>query len=367
MNPSVTTRFRLWLAALALAAAVGPTTIAAAAEPDAPRVTGPYTHENLTVFLVHAAKQDGRDFITLDEGLKAGLVTVSEKEQAQVRELQIENRGDRPLFLQEGDRLKGGKQDRTIYSSLVVPPHSGKVGVPTFCIEPGRWQPQGGQGAAFGVTLNAALAPKEVRQAAKFSKDQQEVWDAVGEQKRQAGADMLAPSATTSLNELFDAPKVRELSDAFAKALADVPRKHADAVGVAVAVNGKIEEVDVYPNHALLAKLYPRLLQSYALQATLAKGRAKDGKPVTPAAVAEFLAEAKKKPERDEAVNADNRLRLAVSGKAGYATTFYQGAAVHQQVLRLSPPAPRSGGGPAANPAPQPQRPTAPPNDRPKR
>src|SRR5262245_57695614 len=91
-------------------------------------VTGPYAHENVSVFLIHTQTlQDDREFITLDEGLKEGVVKVTEKEQAQVSELEIDNQSERPLFLQEGDRLQGGKQDRTVITSIVVPAKSGKM------------------------------------------------------------------------------------------------------------------------------------------------------------------------------------------------------------------------------------------------
>src|SRR6266478_614713 len=103
-------------------------------------VTGPYAHENLSVFLIHSPHQDERDFITLDQGLKEGWVKVSEKQREEVGELQIENQSEYPLFLQEGDRLQGGKQDRIIIASLVVPPKSGKMIVPAFCIEQSRWR-----------------------------------------------------------------------------------------------------------------------------------------------------------------------------------------------------------------------------------
>jgi len=42
-------------------------------------ITGPYAHENMSVFLIHSPNQDERDFITLDQGLKEGWVKVSEK------------------------------------------------------------------------------------------------------------------------------------------------------------------------------------------------------------------------------------------------------------------------------------------------
>src|SRR5438034_2385259 len=76
------------------------------------RVSGPYAHENLTVFLLHGKDKDDRDYLTLDQGLDKKFVAISEKQQAQVGELQIENKSDRYLFLQEGDRLQGGQQDR---------------------------------------------------------------------------------------------------------------------------------------------------------------------------------------------------------------------------------------------------------------
>src|SRR5262249_18275521 len=70
-------------------------------------ITGPYTHENLSVFLLHSPNQDDREFITLDQGLKEGWVKVSEKQKQEVGELQIENQSEYPLFIKEGDRLQG--------------------------------------------------------------------------------------------------------------------------------------------------------------------------------------------------------------------------------------------------------------------
>jgi hypothetical protein len=301
-------------------------------------LTGPFSHENLSVFLIHAPTQDEREFITLDQGLKDGLVKITEKAEEQVGELRIDNRSDYPLFLQEGDRLTGGKQDRTIYASLVVPPKSGPMVVPTFCIEQGRWS-QGKRGPAFESPTNVALAPKPTREAAKFSKSQDKVWESVRVQKQKAAQAKLAGNSNSSLNETFDSPEVTKLSSSFAKALADVLHDRTDAVGVAVVVNGTIEEVNVYPNHALLCKLYPRLLQSYALQATLEKEKAKDAPAVSVEEVAKFMAEGKAKAQREEKINRDNRLVVIDrSDDTACAKTQYQGAVVHQQILKRSAP-----------------------------
>src|SRR5262249_2352461 len=139
------------------------------------RVQGPVTHQDLTVFLLCSDHQDGTDFLTLEGGLREGLGTITERENEQVRALRIENRRDRPLYLQEGERLVGGKQDRTIISSLVIPPKSGQTSVPTFCVEHSRWT-EGAKGREFGFSVNPALAPKGVRGAAKVEGDQKLVW-----------------------------------------------------------------------------------------------------------------------------------------------------------------------------------------------
>jgi hypothetical protein len=305
-------------------------------DPGSYEITGPYAHQNLSVFLIHSPSQDDREFITLDQGLKEGWVKVTEKQQEQVGQLQIENQSDYPLFLQEGDRLQGGKQDRIIIASLVVPPQSGQMTVPTFCIEQRRWQ-EGTQGVFFAGTANTALAPKATRAAAKFDNNQQKVWQSVREQKLATVAASLAGSSNSSLNEALDSPQVKKISDEFAQALQDVLQEHEDAVGVAIVVNGNIEEVNVYPNHALLSRLYPRLLQSYALQATLEKEKAKDAKPVATADIAKFMSQDKAKSKREQTINADNHAYMAVDFDGNEAaTTFYKGAAVHRQVMAKS-------------------------------
>jgi hypothetical protein len=296
------------------------------------QATGPYSHENLTVFLLEADEQDDRDYITLDKGLKDGVVKVSEKGEAEVQQLEIDNQSDHYLFLQEGDRVSGGQQDRIIVTSLVVPPRSGKMPLPSFCIEASRWV----GGKEFHATSNAALAAKDVRQAAKVDHEQGKVWDSVGGLKRQASSagGVRAPNTNSSLNETFDSPQVKKLSDEFAQALGDVLKEHPKAVGVAIVVNGKIEEVNIYPSHQLLGKLYPRLLQSYALQAAMTKDKASDAETVTFADIRAFLSEDYDKVKRtSREVNADNRLRLCDQDKKVECQTRYEGKLVHRQWL----------------------------------
>ena len=294
-----------------------------------PRITGPYVHENLAVYLIHSDHQDDRDFITLDEGLRDGTVTVTEKDQEQVSELLLENKSSKPLFVQEGDRVKGGKQDRIVGLSFVVPSQSGPRRVPSFCIERGRWDGDKAR-LAFGNTQSSALAEKSVRAAAKADKDQGGVWESVGRVKRKAQLELGAENSNTSLNETLDSEKAKKAVEPYVKALEQILAGKSDVVGVAFALNGRIEEVNVYPGFKLLAKLYPRLLGSYALAAALEK---KEGAAPPVSEVAAFMKECREKSKRTEQVG-ENRVTIRDNEEKIECLTEYQGQAVHSQWMR---------------------------------
>ena len=83
------------------------------------RVTGPFAHENLAVYFVHGASAGGPVPLTLQEALAKGSVQVIET--GRVNELQIENTGGEQVFVQAGDIVKGGKQDRVLTVSFLLP------------------------------------------------------------------------------------------------------------------------------------------------------------------------------------------------------------------------------------------------------
>jgi hypothetical protein len=295
-------------------------------------VVGPYVHENMTIFLLNSNEQDDREFITLDEGLKDGVIKVSEQNQARVNQLEIDNESNHYLFLQEGDRVVGGQQDRIIITSLVIPPKSGKMQLPSFCVEAGRWQGQKG----FYAGANAALAPKDVREASKVVNEQSIVWDQVRNIKKRAAdtAAVNAPNTNTSLNETLEAPQVKEVSEKCSEALKDILAERPNAVGVVVAVNGTIEEVNIYPNHKVLAKQYPRLLKSYALQAAITEKKGETPETLSVADVCSYMTERKEQAEEQTRdVNNDNKLAVCPSADKTECKTTYAGRVVHTQWL----------------------------------
>jgi len=287
------------------------------------KVLEPIRHGNLTVFPVVAAKSyPTGEFMTLDEGLRSGDVVVTEAGNvqglirrhpapairndgggAQVNRLVLVNNSKRPLLLLAGEIVSGGKQDRVIGKDRIVPAESDPVDLSVFCVEPGRWvetsQNFGASEAMYGGTVGgpiarahppmAMMAQPSVRAKAMADKDQSQVWAEV--RKQQSAMETVevsaaAPEVATEIAQTSSYAKVNENAevkrqvDAVAKPIEQNYQslirqlRDRNAVGVVVAVNGRIIWADVFASTDLLEKYWPKLVRSYASEAVVT--RAKD-------------------------------------------------------------------------------------------
>ena len=128
------------------------------------RLTGPYEHDNLAIYLNHREGSDSESVpLTLQEALEQEVVKVIET--GDVKELVVRNLGERGIFIQSGDMVKGGKQDRVLIVSMILPPSSSDVPIGAFCVEQGRWAARGQENAAE-FSASTELAPsKALRRA----------------------------------------------------------------------------------------------------------------------------------------------------------------------------------------------------------
>jgi hypothetical protein len=264
----------------------------------------PITQGNLTVFpVVAVTTHDTSEFLTLDEGLRSGDVVITEAGRvaglvrrpqvrvqsysgAQVNQLVLVNNSKRPLLLLAGEIVTGGKQDRIIGKDRIVPVGAEPIDLNVFCVEPGRWTEQTAQfkpGSAGGAG-GAFMAQPAVRANAMGAKSQQQVWDAVNENNRKTKEMMRlnAPPAvaeavggTTSYAQVMGNKDVQHEIDKVAAPIAQsyerVIRELRDrkAVGVVVAVGGRIIWADIFASTELLQKYWPKLARSYAAEAML--------------------------------------------------------------------------------------------------
>ena len=234
-------------------------------------IAGPYTHDNLSMYLLLGGDTfDGNRFIPLDDALEQKCVVVHET--GNVGELEVENLSELfDLYIQAGDVVKGGRQDRTLGVDFVLPAKSGRVPIPSFCVESGRWHRRAAEEAGSFSSSKSYLSSKKLRMAAKFSKSQGEVWQKVAETQEDLSASLDKPLyAAASLTsyqltvEDEDLQKRKETyRAAFAKILDDQPR----AVGYAFVINGEINTADAYGSGTLFRKLWNKLLDATILEA----------------------------------------------------------------------------------------------------
>jgi ARG/rhodanese/phosphatase superfamily protein len=317
-------------------------------------MSGPYTHKNLTIFLLHGAGQSqSRAPLTLQEAMKRKLVVV--RETGDVNRLTIQNRSNQDVFVQAGDIVKGGQQDRVLALDLIVPPKSGRIPIDAFCVEQGRWSRRGNEAVtAFSVSDNA-LASKDLKIAANARKSQSEVWANVSKAQEKLAANLrLAPSATpapgrarrgagpasggvpmgiapqaslspptraadrsenatlytpaagltlagqlglssrvspSSLQLTLENKLVKDTANDYVKNLSSIINGKRDLIGFVFAINGQINSADVYSSNALFAKLWPKMLEASAIEAIAELKAEEKFQPVEADAVETFLRE----------------------------------------------------------------------------
>ncbi len=275
--------------------------------PSGYKVLEPIRHGNLTVFPVVAAhSHDTQEFLTLDEGLRSGEVIVTESGSvqplmrrrratptpsgAQVNQLVLVNNSRRPLILLAGEIVTGGKQDRVIGKDRIIPAESDPVDLGVFCVEPGRWTGSSdrfGVGGAAASAVAAPMAAPNVRAKAMADKDQSKVWAEVGRAREAMAGSVTVDGAaqvingTTSYAGVMDNREVKQKVDSVAEPIQRNYQsliqqlREQNAVGVVVAVNGKMVWADIFASTNLLEKYWPKLVRSYAAEAVVT--RTKDG------------------------------------------------------------------------------------------
>jgi hypothetical protein len=221
---------------------------------------------------------------------------------AEVNRLVLVNNSKHPLLLLAGEVVTGGKQDRVVGKDRIIPGESDPVDVSVFCVEHGRWT---NTSEKFDTHASIMLQPS-VRMKAMADQDQQKVWDEVGRSRTAMAGAVAAPPAHPSatpvpgqvsetvtvtasdamveLNATSSYAKAREnksvqkqvesITEPMQKAYESVIKqlRNQNAVGVVVAVKGRIVWADMFASSSLLAKYWPKLLDSYASEALTAQG-----------------------------------------------------------------------------------------------
>jgi hypothetical protein len=336
---------------------------AAAPSPDPVRISGPVTHENLSVFFIHGTSEPGKAPLTLEEALAKRTVEV--RETGNVNQLEIENKGNEPVFIQAGDIVKGGQQDRTLMVSLLLPAKSGRIPIDSFCVEQGRWSARGKEDvktfasssghvpsrdmkiamqapaakAADPATNSAAGRGQYAQRAGgdDTSRKQRAVWDGVARLQKnladKVGTPVAAPESTSSLQLALENTKLVTEQKSYVEALRKAGEASDDIVGYVFAINGQVSSGDVYPSNALFRKMWAKLLNAGATEAIGQRNEAPPAPPPSTEAVNGFLAGADQGKKEEKPLTAGLRQETREGEKAYLFETASAKGFVHRNYL----------------------------------
>lgn len=194
-----------------------------------------------------------------------GLV-VDELETAAVPALSVRNPKNKPILLVEGEHLVGGKQNRTVNATVLVPPKS-ELEIPVSCVERGRW----GRKRAYDkdpsflhnrvrsemqATVNTSMRHEGSRRG-----DQGRVWGEVDDIL--AGLDVESETSAAA-----DAERVYRRNDSLSKAVSELAKLGPlpNQNGVVVTHGDWVKAVDLFGSPHLLAAHWKALTRSYLLE-----------------------------------------------------------------------------------------------------
>jgi hypothetical protein len=282
-------------------------------------------HGGLLVFWLTVKDQaPALDVATLDEARRSGALLITERDQATVPELIIENRGKGHVLLLAGEILVGGKQNRVLREDILLSPLSGPRPIGVYCVEQGRWNEGRKEFESKGSLAQPGLRSKLMERP-----DQGRVWDQVAKAAREAAPASQSP--TGSYQAIYDDSKIKDHTDEIERA---APlRPPALAHGAAVFAGASLSGLDLFHSPGLFAREWPKLLRAYAVE-TYGKMLPRD------------VPEAKLRTHVEALLAQAARVEGSVQGNAGVGQLFefrlagnrgaallFEGRAIHTAIL----------------------------------
>ena len=218
----------------------------------------PLTKGNLTIFPVYGRDQAkiGSEYLTLEEALKQKVIQVKEMPDAEVSRVSVTNKGSKMIYLMAGDLILGGQQDRIISRDTIVPVGAKNFIVEVFCVEHGRWG--GGQHFEGGEIASSSL-----RRETQQTKQQDKVWNKVARE----AAKTKSVTRSGTYRAVAGNKATQQQVASYTQTLNTQLAKDRRALGLVVAINGRVTAADVFADSNLFHKQRAKILKSYALDA----------------------------------------------------------------------------------------------------
>ena len=233
-------------------------------------VGSPITRLGVSFFPVYLAANGLPPIAT---GEASGLV-IDELDEASVGTLRVRNPGDTPVLVVEGEHFIGGKQNRALNATVLVPAKT-DLEIPVSCLERGRW------GRRQAYRRDEAFAPNRVRatqqagvarsmgQRGSRDGDQSAVWREVDQMLGHADVESSTAAAADARREAYRRDRSRANAVEKLAAMGPLPGQ----CGIAITHGRGVQGMDLFGAPDLLAAHWPALIRSYLLESPAVHGR----------------------------------------------------------------------------------------------
>jgi ARG and Rhodanese-Phosphatase-superfamily-associated Protein domain len=219
----------------------------------------PVEHRGVVVAPLFPRLKPRAEYVTLEEALPLGFCVAEVDAAGSVPELLAVNPLDSNVLLYDGEELLGAKQNRILNVTVLVAAQS-ETRIPVSCVEEGRWH---ARSVYFGAAPYAAYPELRRRKAERLSAAplergaaQGEVWQALAEKAGRLGVH----SPTGAQADVF-AARERDLGS-----LRGAFPLQPGQSGALLALGDRLC-LDYVSRPEAFARLYPRLLEGYLLDA----------------------------------------------------------------------------------------------------
>jgi hypothetical protein len=222
------------------------------------------SYRNLAVFPLLSGYAADWEYITLDEALTEDLIEVMEKDEVgSVPELKVLNKSPKMVLILDGEELVGAKQNRIVNTTILIQGKSTTV-IPVSCVEQGRWSYESPRFHSKERLMSAQLrglkaeqVHRSIRTSDDFRSDQGAIWADISSK----AARMEAESPTMAMSEIYE--KKRAVLDGYVGHF----RLAEMQVGAVFLINGKVVGLDSFGKPETFAKVFKKMVESYALDA----------------------------------------------------------------------------------------------------
>jgi len=198
-------------------------------------------------------------YMSLHQAMVNNEISVTEASQSgTVNTLLVRNQSADTLFIMSGEILQGGKQDRVVARDMLIPPGEGRVKIPVYCVEKGRWQYKGNASDAQ-FTEYYGMANEHLRDIIDHRLGQNAVWEEVKKSNDRDGVQSRTDAYTDHVNNR----NFRRIEQGYVDFFSSIFDDEGDVIGVIAVTGNRVEGCDLFISNRLFRAEFEKLIYSY--------------------------------------------------------------------------------------------------------